>query len=173
MNTPNAVRKCIPEIIQAAALVHQKHPEVKFIIAGEQASYYPTALSLVESLGGSDYIKFPGVISKETKIDLMQRCKIFLQPTRTEGFGVAILEAMSCGAPVVSSAVGTVPEVAGNAVAFVNSNTPAEIAKKVVEIIEDEKMRKTLSYDARKRAETYAPERRRNDIQKIIKDITK
>lgn len=172
MHGPNAVRKSIPEVIQAASIIHQTHPGIRFIIAGERGTYYPKVEQLVMDLGASDYIQFPGNISKEMKIDLMQRCKVYLQPSRFEGFGLALLEAMSCGAPVVTSPVGAVPEVAGDAVSFADGTSPQSIATAVNALLQDDIARQHLSKQARARAEELFPyERRKRDLKEFIEQV--
>src|SRR5205814_9199823 len=125
---PNATRKCLVEVIEAAALVHDRRPDVKFVIAGAKGDFADEAAAIVRRLGAEQYLELPGAISKEEKIRLMQQCAVYLQPTRYEGFGLAILEAMSCGAPVVTSPSGAVPEVVGDTALMVDATSPASIA---------------------------------------------
>jgi glycosyltransferase involved in cell wall biosynthesis len=65
----------------------------------------------------------------------MRECTVYLQPTRYEGFGLAILEAMSCGAPVVTSARGAVPEVVGDTAILVDGTSPMAIADGVLQYL--------------------------------------
>jgi len=172
MHTPNAKRKCIPEVIRAAAMIHNTHPRVRFIIAGEHASHYPFLVQMVEDLDAASYIEFPGVVSRDAKIELMQRCKVYLQPSRYEGFGLAILEAMSCGAAVVTSPAGAVPEVVGNTAILVDGTSPEEIAAAVKNLLEESDIREALGHQARTRAETFFPyERRKRDLLRIISEV--
>jgi glycosyltransferase involved in cell wall biosynthesis len=128
----NAQRKSIPELIRAAPLVHAERPDVRFVIAGDYEPAYP---ALAAEVGASDYITFPGILSTEAKIRHMQTCAVYLQPSRFEGFGVAIAEALACGAPVVTSAVGEVPDVVGDAARFVDGTDPSDIARGVLDTL--------------------------------------
>jgi glycosyltransferase involved in cell wall biosynthesis len=157
----NAVRKCIPEIVRAAAIVHRTYPALRFVIAGEHGGYYPKLAALVRQLGAESYVEFPGVVGREAKVDLMRRCQLFLQPSRFEGFGLAILEAMSCGAPVVTSPSGVVPEVVGDAARFVDGTSPEAIADGVLAVLGDAAERRALGQRARERAEREFPFARR------------
>lgn len=169
MEGKNAVRKCIPEIVEAAALVHQTHPRTRFVIAGEKGSHYPIIAERVRQLQAESYIEFPGVISRDQKIDLLQRCGTYLQPSRFEGFGVAILEAMSCGASIVSSPVGAVPEVLGDTGLLVDGTDPAQIAESVRQLLDDRERQYLAGKRARQRAvELFGFKRRREQMRNLI-----
>jgi glycosyltransferase involved in cell wall biosynthesis len=132
----------------------------------------PTQIVPLRTLGVEHAVEFPGVISRARKIELMRRCRVYLQPSRYEGFGMAILEAMSCGAAVVSSAVGAVPEVVGDAGLLVDGGCPDAIAAAVNRFLEDEDFRRMAGRRGRSRAETLFPlERRRRELGQAIRDL--
>ncbi|MDE3242942.1 MAG: glycosyltransferase family 4 protein [Nitrospirota bacterium] len=62
---------------------------------------------------------FTGVISDERLIELYQRADLFVFPSKYEGFGFPVLEAMACGCPVISSNASSLPEVVGDAAILV------------------------------------------------------
>jgi glycosyltransferase involved in cell wall biosynthesis len=168
----NAVRKGMPELIRAAPLIHRQHPEVRFVIAGEKGSYYPILAQMVRELGAESYVEFPGVISPEKKIQMMQQCKVYLQPSRFEGFGVAILEAMSCGAAVVTTPVGAVPEVVGDAGLMVEGSSPEQIAISVIRLLDEPELRSGLGTRGRARAESlFSYERRKRELGEVIAEV--
>jgi glycosyltransferase involved in cell wall biosynthesis len=168
----NAFRKGMFEIVRAAPLIHSDHPEVCFVIAGGKGSDYPALEQAVRELGAGSYIKFPGAISTEEKIELMQSCAVYLQPSRFEGFGLAILEAMSCGAAVVTTAAGAVPEVVGDTGVQVEAGSPESIAGEVNRLLADGPLRTHLGENARRRAETVYPyARRKQDLQNVIEGL--
>lgn len=168
----NAERKGMPEVVRAASMIHRDHPEVRFVIAGDKGSYYPKLLELARQCGADSYIDFPGIVSKQRKIELMQTCKVYLQPSQFEGFGLAIMEAMSCGMPVVTRPVGAVPEVVGEAGLQLDSARPEVIATAVKRLIEDDAFREDVGRRARQRVESVFPYlRRKREIERIIGEI--
>jgi len=124
MTEPNGRRKCVPELLEAFREILRNAPETRLIIAGEKLDGYPIFAATANALGVGDAVDFVGVVSETEKIKLMQRCALYLQPTHFEGFGVAILEAMSCGAPIVTSAVGSVPQVVSDCAELVDGASP-------------------------------------------------
>jgi glycosyltransferase involved in cell wall biosynthesis len=172
MNNGNSRRKCIEELIRATPLIRARYPRLRFVIAGQKGTDYPTLAAVADEVGASDYIEFPGIVSRERKIELMQRCAVYLQPSRFEGFGVSILEAMSCGAAVVSSPVGAVPEVVGECGAMADGADPAAIAAQTIDLLADGARLTQLRRRARERAvEQFGFQRRRNDLGRILAEV--
>ncbi len=168
----NAERKGLPESILATQLLQRRRPSVRLLVAGEKASGYPRLRDLVASLGASDYVTFLGAIPKNEKIGLMQRCKVYVQPSQFEGFGVAILEAMSCGAAVLTRPVGAVPEVVGDAAFLVEEPGVEALEAGLLELFENDRLRTALGQRARARAETEFPyERRKRELAELIDGI--
>jgi glycosyltransferase involved in cell wall biosynthesis len=71
-------------------------------------------------------------------------CKVFLYPSLRESFGIPMLEAMRCGAPVITSNTACMPEVSGGAACLVNPFQPEEITAGIEKILSDETYRKDL-----------------------------
>ena len=119
-----------------------------------------------------DAIEFTGVISRADKIRLMQRCKLYLSPSRYEGFGLAILEAMSCGAPMISSRVGALPEVVGDAGLLLDETTPQTIGDAANMLLDRDEYRIQMSEWARARACGLFPlSRRRDGLSQVLNSI--
>ena len=115
----NLQRKCLPEILESAKIVLTKRPELKFYIAGRKGDGFEKIKKIIDDLGLANNVLLLGEISEEKKIQYLQDCLIYLQPSKYEGFGLAIAEAMSCGAPVITSDVGEVKNVVGNSGVFI------------------------------------------------------
>jgi glycosyltransferase involved in cell wall biosynthesis len=169
MDRGNSVRKCTVSSIQALATMVATRPSLRLVIGGKKGSDYPALAALAERLGVGDRVEFPGLVSREEKIRLLQRCAVYLQPSRFEGFGLAGLEAMACGAPVVTSAVGAVPEVGGDAVEYVDGDDPSAIAGAVLSLLGDPCRAADLGARARARAvEHFSMARRMTDLRTIL-----
>ena len=69
--------------------------------------------------------------------------KLFVFPSLYEGFGLPVLEAMSCGTPVISSNRSSIPEIVGSAAVLVDPTSIRDLADRIVELLKnpDERMR--------------------------------
>lgn len=83
----------------------------------------------------------PGYIADEDLPILYGRCKIFLFPSLSEGFGMPMIEAMACGAPVISSDASCLPEIAGNAALLVNPLSADELAAAITTLSTNDELR--------------------------------
>jgi glycosyltransferase involved in cell wall biosynthesis len=169
----NAERKGVPDSIRAADLLRRRRPGVRLVIAGEKASGYPKLRQLVDGLGAGESVVFLGAIPRQQKIELMQRCKVYIQPSHFEGFGVALLEAMSCGSAVLTRPVGAIPEVVGDAGLFVDEAGVEALVEGLRELLDNSELRSELGRRARLRAETLFPyERRKRELAELIQQIS-
>lgn len=169
LNALNPIRKSVAETIRAVAQVHDRYPDYQLLIVGEQLDGYLPLAKLVEELGAGGYIKFLGVISRERKRELMQRCTAYLQPTRVEGFGLAIAEAMCCGAPVITSPVGSVPEVVGDFATWCDSTRPESIAAGIIDLLEHpEQAQRHAAEGPLRIREMFSYEKRKRDLAQVL-----
>lgn len=80
---------------------------------------------------------FTGVISDERLIELYQRAGLFVFPSKYEGFGLPVLEAMACGCPVISSSASSLPEVAGGAAILVEPSDIEGFTRQMERVLTD------------------------------------
>jgi glycosyltransferase involved in cell wall biosynthesis len=82
---------------------------------------------------------------------------IFLFPSYYEGFGVANVEAMATGTPVIVNDIPVLREVVGDAGLFVDATEPRQLADAIRELYDNPELRERLGEKARKRARTHFP----------------
>jgi glycosyltransferase involved in cell wall biosynthesis len=93
----------------------QDGAEVHLVLAGARGWGYDAIFARAVELGLSDRVHFPGFIAADALPDWYRAAEAFVYPSRYEGFGLPVLEAMACGTPVLCSAAPGVREVAGTA----------------------------------------------------------
>ena len=172
MDAYNVWRKCALEIVRTIPAFVRDHPSARFVIAGEKESGFSAVEAAVKELGVERFVEFPGIVSREEKRRLMQTCRVYLQPTRHEGFGAAILEAMSCGAVVVTNPAGAVPEVVGEAGCLIPDPGPDTICVALERLWTDVEARERIGRQARERAvEEFSVATRRAGLERLLAEI--
>jgi len=99
---------------------------------------------LVGRVGIEKQTVFTGIVSDDQLIDLYQHASLFVFPSRYEGFGLPVLEAMACGCPVICSNVSSLPEVAGDAALLVDPSDMAGLACEMERVLTDSHLRQDL-----------------------------
>jgi glycosyltransferase involved in cell wall biosynthesis len=106
-----------------------------------------------------DELVVTGYVSDDDLVMLYNMAAVFVFPSKHEGFGLPVLEAMSCGAPVLGSNATSVPEVIGCAEALFDPDDPAQIAARLQQVMGDEAMRARLREHGLAQARTFSWDR--------------
>lgn len=113
-------------------------------------------------------IEFKGFVSDEELARLMRGALAFVYPSLYEGFGLPVLEAMAQGIPVLTSDVGAMREVAGEAALLVDPMNTWTIRDGLVRLLSDDALRRELSRRGIERAATFSWERTAADTLTVI-----
>lgn len=136
----NLQRKGVWTILEAAAILKHRGKTFSLVLAGKRGDAFPTLQQRIAELGLEDYISAIGEVTHEQKLDLFARTKLYLQPSYFEGFGLATAEAMAAGCCVITTDVGEVGTVVGDAGVYVQPGDPAGIADTIEKLLADETM---------------------------------
>jgi glycosyltransferase involved in cell wall biosynthesis len=123
----NLLRKGHEAFVRTAALM----PDVSFVLAG---AWQDSAVDHLRAIATPN-VTLTGWLSEEALGDCYRRASVYVQPSLHEGFGLSVAEAMLAGCVPVVSRVGSLPEVTGNSGIFVETPTPAAIAKAIAEAL--------------------------------------
>lgn len=131
-------RKGLPLLIDAFALVRERHPELRLVLVGAPGDDTTAVDAAIERLDDVDAVLRTGPVDDATKLWLLRNAAALAYPSVDEGFGFPVLEAQAAGTPVVATAVGSIPEVAGDGAVLVDDPTrsAAVFADAVVEAID-------------------------------------
>ena len=127
VNPASIHRKGLDRVVELFMAVRQQHPGASLTIAGPIAAAGQVWIDGQQAAGRLDGVTFAGRVSREHKRELMQQAWYYLQPSRYEGFGLAVAEAMACGAVPIVTCVGSLPEVVGGAGRVIEWPAPAEL----------------------------------------------
>ncbi|HED07774.1 MAG TPA: N-acetyl-alpha-D-glucosaminyl L-malate synthase BshA [Ignavibacteria bacterium] len=143
--------KRVPETIRILEKV-RKEISAQLVLVGDGPDRSECE-RLCRELNLCDHVKFLG--KQNGLVEILNASDIFLIPSQSESFGLAALEAMSCGLPVVSSSVGGLPElISHNETGYIAEIGDVDrMAKYVIELFTNEKKYDLFSKASRKRVE--------------------
>lgn len=166
--------KGLDALLEAFALLHQTHPDITLVICGKPMPTSPDVSEMVALAKAADLpICTPGFVSDLELSALYQTASVYIHPSRYEGFGLMILEAFAAGAPVVTSNLSCLPEVAGDAATLVNPNNPAEITEAIREILDNPEKASAMRKAGKQRAKEYSWEKTAAETLAIYNESTR
>ena len=128
------VRKNVPTMLRAFARIRQALPDIDLVMIGPGEEPFG---KLIGQLRLGDRVHMLGYVDEPTKASLLKHATALLYPSRIEGFGLPILEAMAAGIPVVSGTGGSLTEVGGDAVTYVRPITDESLATAMIAVSRD------------------------------------
>ena len=114
------------------------------VVAGKPGWLYEPILARVTELGLQDLVQLTGFFPDDDLPALYNAATLLAMPSRYEGFGLPVLEAMACGTPVVCSNTSSLPEVAGEAALLASPDDARAWAEAIAGVMSDEALRSRL-----------------------------
>lgn len=150
-------------LLKAFNNIALKHTNLKLILVGPKSGaftamedggsgYYRQCLDYIKSNHLKHKVIFYERIEEDELISLYQNATLFVFPSLEEGFGMALLEAMSCGCPCISNNIEPMSEVLGQAGVLIDMSDVNVLSEKIIDLINDSKLRRELGKLTRERA---------------------
>ncbi len=136
----NWARKGLDVLLRAVQILALPYPEISLVVVGlVQSSANRRIQALTERLDLSHRVSYLGLVEHTKLPRLLWHCDIFVLPSRQEALGVAILEAMAAGLPVVASDVGGISEIirSPDEGLLVPPNNPQALAAAISALLQD------------------------------------
>jgi N-acetyl-alpha-D-glucosaminyl L-malate synthase BshA len=148
--------KRLADIVRAFAAIRRELP-ARLVLIGDGPDR-EHAMAVAADLGCQQKVEHLGM--QDHLETVLPQADLFLSASETESFGLSMLEAMSCGVPCVSTAVGGVAEVLGDTGRLVPFGQPDAMARAAIAILQDPAQHESLAARARARAvEHFATDR--------------
>ncbi len=164
-------RKNVIRLVEAFADMAAEEPETHLYIPGNyfKNPLIPNIPAKIRQLGMKDRIHMLGYVSDEELVGLMKEAQVVAYPSEYEGFGFPILEAMSMGTPVITSSIGVMQEVAGEAAYTVDPYSVQSISRGLAKVLGDADLRAELSKRGLVRAQEFSWERTARETYAVLK----
>jgi glycosyltransferase involved in cell wall biosynthesis len=171
--------KNIGRLVEAFAVVRselESHPEyrdLKLVIIGDELSRYPAVRRAVAATRIGPFVRFLGFVPVETLRVFYQAATAFAFPSLSEGFGLAPLEAMACGTPVIASDLPALVEAVGDAAELVSPDNVFDIARGLRALLIDPEFRLRRSEAGRVQAARFNWNDTGQAVRRIYEELSK
>lgn len=153
-------RKNLINLIKAFNICKEKYriPH-HLILIGGKGWQYEAIFAEMDNSPFVNYIHHLGYLTDAEVAVFYAHADIFVYPSFYEGFGLPILEAMTLGAPVITSSLSSMPEVGGEAAVYINPHDVEDLAKTINEVRCDRTWRENLIKKGKSRGKLYSWEK--------------
>lgn len=150
-------RKNLHRLLDAfSQLSNAERRACPLVIVGGLGWGYGDLLKRIERLAASGEIRYLGYMSRQLQAALMSGAKALIYPSRYEGFGLPLVEAMQSGTPVIASNAACLPEVLGTAGSVFEPDDVDTLTAHLRRLLEDEQFARMLSRRGLERSRAFS-----------------
>lgn len=157
--------KNVEGLIEVFLNLKKQHHDLKLVLSGHDHYFWQRIKIEYQN---KDII-FTGQITDQEMVAIYRNAQCFVMPSYEEGFGIPLLEAMACQCPVVSSDVGALKEVGGNAALYFNPEDLDDMAVKVKMVLKDN-LRNQLVKKGQNRVKLFSWEKLAKQTLEVYED---
>ncbi|MEX2227527.1 MAG: glycosyltransferase family 1 protein [Dehalococcoidia bacterium] len=158
-------------LIRAMRELRDDGVDARLAIVGQKAWRYEADFRLIEDIGMTDRIRYLGYVPEADLPALHSAATAFVFPSLYEGFGLPVLEAMACGAPVLTSNVSATAEIAGDAALLVDPLSQDDIREGLRRLLTDAHLRTELGQRGRERAAEFSWRRAADETHAVYERV--
>jgi glycosyltransferase involved in cell wall biosynthesis len=142
------LRKNLKQLLLAYTyVIDAEGPDAPVVIAGREPQWgsamFPDMRKYADELGISEHIRWIGYVDEADKPSLYRLARVFATPSRYEGFGLPLIEAMASGTPVVANEISCFPEIAGDGAFLVEPGNTRAMAGAIIALLNQEPLRQS------------------------------
>jgi glycosyltransferase involved in cell wall biosynthesis len=152
-------------MLEAWQSVHERNPDIELRVVG--------TLPQRKEIESIPPVRFLGQLPDEQMCKEYQGALGFIYPSRYEGFGLPVLEAMACGTPVICAQAASLSEVAGNAALYFNPDEPEELAAQMAALLQNNALREDLVRRGTGQFQKFSWDKSAQKILSILKELGK
>ena len=170
-------QKNIPRLVEAFASLRgelENHPQysgLRLVIIGDDLAKNAAVRRAVIATHMEPFVRFLGFVSTATLKVFYRAAELFVFPSLYEGFGLAPLEAMACGTPVVASEHPALVEAVGDAAELVNPERVFDISRGIREVLLDPGRRSRLRAAGRIQAQKFQWDDTARSVLDVYREI--
>ncbi|QJW88153.1 glycosyltransferase family 4 protein [Spirosoma taeanense] len=164
-------RKNMRTVLNAFGKFAQTTQGVDLVVSGKPPIFWNELLQQSGNEQLADRCRFIGFVEAEDLSGLYAQAEVYLYPSLSEGFGLPILEAMSCGVPVITSTTTSMPEVGGDVAVLVDPYKPDEITQAMMTLYNDPALRQQKVAQGLRRVEQFSWQRTAREVLATYQEV--
>ena len=166
-------KKNTPYLIEAYAIARENNKNInhKLVLIGDASFGYDEVKYVIEEFNIGGEVIMSGWIKEEDMPYIYNGAAVFIFPSRYEGFGIPLLQAMSCNVSIMASSISAFKEVVGEAALFFDPNNVRSIASAIERMIIDNKLREKLIQKGNKKIKNFSWEKCAKETLDLINKL--
>lgn len=166
-------RKNLPTLLRALRICLDRRPDrgYRLVVVGARGWRDDSIFATVRDLHLEDAVVFTGRIGQYDLRWLYNACRLYVNPSLYEGFGLPLLEAMACGAACLASSSSSLPEIGGDAVEYVPALDAGAWADMIEVLWDDPDRRAAMGRLARARADQFSWQRTARETLAVYRRV--
>jgi len=164
-------RKNYSRVVEALAALRETGVALHYAIAGVSGWLQDELRQTIARAGMSDTVHMLGLVEDPDLPALYSGARMLVMASLYEGFGLPVLEAMACGAPVITSNLSSLPEVGGSAALLVDPQDTDAISDAILKLETDDARRSQLIEAGYRQAKKFSWERAGGQLKSIYTDM--
>ena len=166
-------KKNTPALIEALAILRYSQPEIKekLVLIGDASFGFDEVKYVIEEFNLNNDVYMPGWVDEADMPYIFNGASAFIFPSKHEGFGIPLLQAMACGLPVAASDIPVFREVAGEAILYFNHHDSRAIAEAMAKLALNQELKNDLRERGLAWVKNFSWEKCARETLKEITDI--
>lgn len=164
-------RKNLTSLLEAYRALRDRGSKLGLVIVGQKGWLYEDFFRRLRELGLENEVLFTGFVPDADLPAICSAAELFVFPSLYEGFGLPVLEAMACGAPVITSKASSLPEVAGDAALLVDPASVRELTAAMAGVLQNEELRLSLQAKGPRQAAGFSWEKAARETLAVYQSV--
>lgn len=151
----------------------EKYTDLQLVLVGKLGWKSESLKDLINISPFKKDIKLLGYVERADLPTIYTSASVFVYPSHFEGFGLPVLEAMSCGTPVIVSNVSSLPEIIGTAGLIFSPNNQSQLVKQIYQVLDNPPLKEILSKKSLQQAEKFSWDKTAQETLAVFERLMK